>query len=88
MKKLENNISIFDAILSVKGEITDLISFAADNSIEVITEDLSNNSITYSDNLFSQNLMFDNKLISTKNRDLYFVTQNQFNNDFNNDFKI
>lgn len=86
--KIENNISSFDLILTKKGSVDNIIQFIFDNNLSGVSDDQTSKEIDiYSNNLFSQNLLFAKKVVATKNREI-MVSNGEFNSDFNNDFNI
>ena len=88
--KLENNISVFDLIVTQTGSIDNIIEFIELNGFENVNDNLLGKEFEpYSNIVFSQNLKNNNRIISTRSLNTSPTLLYQFNfENFNNDFNI
>jgi hypothetical protein len=85
--KLQQNISIFDVLATKNGNINGIIQFICDSNLTTINENLQGVDLdVYTNNSFSQNLKFANRIVCTRDRDLPIYLIGEFNDDYNDDF--
>jgi hypothetical protein len=67
MARLEENISVFDFIITKNGNVNGLLSFMSQNGIETLNDNLLGKEVEpYGPNSFSENLKINNRLIATR----------------------